>query len=81
MSSEKDTTVRDLLLTRGGVAFVSSRGKALSEEHVRAVEIELAGVGYVLSSRLRTRLAVSSLDELVAFSSMGTLHSGCASRR
>jgi hypothetical protein len=39
----------------------------LPEDHVRAVELELAGVGYVLSSRLRTRLAVSSLDELVAF--------------
>ncbi len=67
MSSEKGPTVRDLLLTRRGVAFVSSKGKPLSEEHVRAVELELAGVGYVLSSRLRARLAVSSLDELVAF--------------
>jgi hypothetical protein len=52
---------------RRGVAFVSSQGKPLSEEHVRAVELELAGVGYVLSSRLRARLAVASLDELVAF--------------
>jgi hypothetical protein len=43
------------------------KGKPLPEEHVRAVELELAGVGYVLSSRLRARLAVSSLDELVAF--------------
>lgn len=67
MSSEKRTTDRDLLLVRRGVAFVSSKGKPLSEEQVRAVELELAGVGYVLSSRLRSRIAVASLDELVAF--------------
>ena len=67
MSDEKRPTVRDLLLTRRGVAFISSRGAPLSEEHVRALELELAAVGFVLSSRLRARLAVSSLDELVAF--------------
>ena len=67
MSDERRATVRDLLLTRRGLAFVSSKGGPLSEEHVRAVELELAGVGHVLSTRLRARVAVASLDELAAF--------------
>lgn len=67
MGNERATTVRELLLTRRGLAFVSSRGAALPDEQVRAVELDLAGVGYVLSSRLRARLATVTLDELVAF--------------
>ncbi len=48
---------------------MSSAGESLSDEHLQVVEIELAEIGYVLSSRLRTRLASSSLSELAAFRS------------
>jgi hypothetical protein len=61
------TTVRELLLTRRGVVVVASTGPPLPEEQVRAVELELAELGYVLSARLRQRLSRGALDELVAF--------------
>src|SRR5262245_49769834 len=67
MSSDARTTVRELLLLRQGLVFVSSTGTPPSDNTVRAVEIELASLGYVISTRLRARLAVTSLDELVAF--------------
>jgi hypothetical protein len=62
-------SLRDLLLTRRGIAFITSSGTPLLEKHVRAVEVELAEVGYVLSTRLRTRLLACSLDELTEFRS------------
>ncbi len=49
------------------MVFVSSIGAPLSEDYVRAVELEIGGLGYVLSSRLRERLTRCSLDELEAF--------------
>lgn len=58
-------TTRDLLLTRRGVVCVTSTG-APSEDHVRAVELELAALGYVASSKLQARLATASVDELAA---------------
>jgi hypothetical protein len=48
------------------VVFVASAGKPTADQ-VRAVELELAGIGYVLSARLRGRLALTSLDELAGF--------------
>jgi hypothetical protein len=56
-----------LLLTRQGLAYLSSIADQLCDEQVRAVELELATVGYVLSSRLRARLSRVTLEELVAF--------------
>ena len=56
---------RELLLTRRGVVCVTSTGVP-SADQVRAVELELAALGYVLSSRLQARLAAASLDELAA---------------
>jgi len=67
MPEAKKTSVSDVLLTRRGLVFVSSVGEALSDNEVRAVEIELAGIGYVLSSRLRARLRTCWLRELAAF--------------
>lgn len=67
MSSNARKAVRELLLTRRGLVFLSSTGDALPDEQVRAVELELGSVGFVMSSRLRTRIARCSLDELVAF--------------
>src|SRR5689334_9639141 len=67
MPDDKRIAVRDLLLTRRGIVFVSSSAAPLSEEKVRAVELEFANIGYVLSSRLRARLSRCSLDELVGF--------------
>ena len=48
---------------------MSSLGATRPDDQVRALELELAGVGFVLSSRLRARLERCSLDELVAFHS------------
>lgn len=59
--------LRELLLTRTGRVFLESSGPRLDDELVRAVEIELAELGYVLSSRLRARLATVTRDELVGF--------------
>lgn len=62
-----ESNVRDLLLVRRGVVFVRSSGPPLAEEHLRAVELELAALGYALSWRLRARLATVLLDELAGF--------------
>lgn len=64
MSAETDK-VRDLLLVRRGVIFVDSRGQA-DPRLVRALGLELAAIGYVLSTRLTARLAQSSTDELIS---------------
>jgi len=66
-ADDERPTIRELLLTRQGLVFVSSEGAPLPDGHVRAVEIELAALGHVMSARLRARLARASLDELVAF--------------
>src|SRR5688500_13887610 len=66
-TGDKQTTVRDFLLQRRGLVFLTSTAGMQSEESTRAVELELANVGYVLSSRLRARLLQCSLDELSAF--------------
>lgn len=68
MTDSKPTvSVRDLLLTRQGLAFVAGAGFRASENHLRAVEVDLADIGYVLSTRLHSRLARCSLDQLTAF--------------
>lgn len=68
MPSEKAPTVRELLLTRRGLAFFDSRGERFADDGlVRALELELAELGYVLSARLRARLLLASVDELVGF--------------
>src|SRR5262245_17206121 len=56
--------IRELLLTRTGRVYVDSRGPALDDALVRAVELELAALGSVASSRLRARLVSASRDEL-----------------
>lgn len=61
------TSARDLLLVRRGLVFLSSQGSGAGDDRVRAVELELAELGYVLSHRLRARVAASTLDELVAW--------------
>lgn len=72
MPDEIRTPVRDLLLTRRGVVFPPT-GDARSPEHcLRACELELADIGFVLSGRLRARLSTCSVDGLMAFRA-GTL--------
>ncbi len=65
MSEVTSSTIDDLLLVRRGMVFPSSSEKSVSENQMRAVELELASLGYVPSSRLRTRLMQCSLEELV----------------
>ena len=67
MTDKQRTTVRDLLLTQRGIAFVTTGADRLSQQVVRTVELELAEIGYVLSERLRASLSSCSLDDLGAF--------------
>jgi hypothetical protein len=60
------TKVRELLLARRGLVFVDSTGPQLPENTVLAVQLELAELGFVPSSRLQARLARCTLKELVA---------------
>src|SRR5262245_28399714 len=65
--SANPPSIRDILLTRRGVFVVQSSGPPLAEETVRAVELELAAIGFVLWSRARARLVTCTLDELTGF--------------
>lgn len=67
MKDGSPNSVRDLLLTRRGLAFISTSGPAPSEHVLRALQIELAGVGFALSSRLVARLGKCSSVELADF--------------
>lgn len=66
------TPVRDLLLIRRGMLFPPTGDSSASDHCLRACELELADIGFVLSDRLRARLATCSVDGLVAFRT-GTL--------
>ena len=64
---EQGTTVRSLLLTRRGLAFVPELNAEVPGSSVRGIELELAELGYVVSRRLRARLGrqtVGALGEL-----------------
>lgn len=62
-------TVQDVLLTRRGLLYPESQGPPLPSSVVQAVGLELAALGYVLSSRLSERLGRCSLDELTSLRS------------
>ena len=64
---EKPASARELLLLRRGLVFLEPRGGDAGDDLIRAVEVELANLGYAVSTRLRDRLAASSRDELAAF--------------
>ena len=61
--------VRELLLARRGVVFLSSHAEPSSEvaSLARGVELELAALAHAPSARLSARLAQCTQDELVAF--------------
>ncbi|MBZ0233340.1 MAG: hypothetical protein K8M05_13510, partial [Deltaproteobacteria bacterium] len=61
-------SARDILLRRDGLVFVEPQGTPAPAEHVRAVELELANLGYVVSVRLSRRLAQLGTAELAALS-------------
>src|SRR6478735_9457983 len=67
MSETFRTPVRDLLLTRRGLALPPTGDSRLPEQSLRACELELANIGFVLSNRLRAKLLTCSIDGLVAF--------------
>jgi hypothetical protein len=67
MNRPPPITVRDYLLTRRGLAFVPPSGASPPENLVRAVELELAGVGYAASARLQAALACCAPAELAEF--------------
>lgn len=55
---------RELLLTRSGLVFVEGSGGAASRHTVRALEAELADLGFALSTRLARRIAELPSAEL-----------------
>ncbi|MFO0757538.1 MAG: MXAN_6230/SCO0854 family RING domain-containing protein [Byssovorax sp.] len=65
-AGSRPARAQEVLLLRRGLVFVSSTGTETREPAVRAFEIELGDLGYVLSTRLRKRLREASLDELCA---------------
>ncbi|MCY1058819.1 MXAN_6230/SCO0854 family RING domain-containing protein [Nannocystis sp. SCPEA4] len=58
------TATRQALLRRHGLVFIAPGAAWASERHLQAIELELAQLGYVLSWRLRQRLATLAPDEL-----------------
>jgi hypothetical protein len=60
------TPAHELLLTRGGLVFVEPGSGGAADSLVGAVELDLAELGYVVSSRLRARLATLGGPELTA---------------
>ncbi len=66
MADKPKISVRDILLTQRGLAFVSTAGVS-AQYAVRAVELELAELGYVISKRLQERLCRCSNEGLTAF--------------
>ena len=56
MTETQKASVRDLLLTRRGLASVPPDGGESRRDLVRGVELELADLGYVLKTRLSERL-------------------------
>lgn len=61
-------SVRDLLLTRRGLVFFDEPPAPANDEKLaRAVELELAAIGYVVSTRLQDRLRNCPADALRNF--------------
>lgn len=63
--NEQPTPTLEVLLRRSGLVFIPEQsGDVLQERYLRAVDLQLAELGYVVSSRLRARLARLPLPEL-----------------
>ncbi len=68
MASDEHKTIRDLLLTRRGLIFPGVESpRPAPEGYAKAVETELATIGYALSHRLRSRLVKKSIEDLGNF--------------
>lgn len=67
MASSSPKSVREVLLARCSVVSLSKGHGSSAENLVRAAEIELADLGYVVSNNLRLRLATCSPAALQEF--------------
>lgn len=67
MTKDQHRSVRDILLTQCGVVCVSRGARQSTDETVRAVELEFANLGYVMTSRLRERLTCCAPSALSGF--------------
>jgi len=64
------TSVRTLLLARRGVVFVDDAEETPEpgdKDCLQAFELELAEIGYVVSTRLRSRLSACSPSRLTSY--------------
>jgi hypothetical protein len=57
-------TVAELLLTRQGLLSLQPAEHALPPELLQAVDVQLAGLGYALTTQLRQRLAMLTFEDL-----------------
>jgi hypothetical protein len=62
-----DDGTQAVLLRRSGLVFVEPAGGASSDDCVRAVDLDLAALGYAATTRLRQRLAQLGPGELAAW--------------
>ncbi len=67
MANPFPNSVRELLLARNSLVSLSKGDGGSGDDLVRAAELELAELGYVISDSLRHRLATCSPKELLDF--------------
>lgn len=64
MAKEVPSSIRDLLLVRRGLVFVHPNESEVTEPLLQAFELELARIGYAVSTRLREALGRGCIEEL-----------------
>jgi hypothetical protein len=57
-------TIADLLLARQGIVSLAPGDQQPAPALLQAVDVELAALGYAVSTRLRNRLATLAPDDL-----------------
>ncbi|MEM7160609.1 MAG: MXAN_6230/SCO0854 family RING domain-containing protein [Myxococcota bacterium] len=57
----EDLALRTVLLQRRGLVFLPARAEPLEDRYLRVADLELAELGYAMSSRLRDRLSRRNL--------------------
>lgn len=64
MSGDQQQSVEEVLLTRRGLVFLPEGGGTTADALLRAVDLDLANIGYLPSTRLRKQLAALRVEEV-----------------